>query len=451
MKRLLALALLVFTTACASMPAATPPVVQPDRTVEFTTTCSVIWLQELGREIPAEELQNCIGAARSGMTGEQFQNILRLSDEYKQHQAALEQAKRDAEEAAKTPPLPSKQTFIQQYQGNFGSIKISGCDLHNDSLFDPVLLVRWVDNKECFERMMQAHADRNDNRVVVSPAISYHQGEGGAADVWHEPARFSTFLADIRRHKNKLGETIEPLVIWIQGEHFWPNFLVNGEEGKPSPEQELHFARDIRAMAPAVSDKIAGMAVCWECRHQRDYITVGAYMRAGRLIAELFPNAWHGMHFIQDSSSASSWRCDPAQDPTCPASAAEGDDPIRGNEPNFWRVCRAEGWCDGLLFQFAAGDTYVHPEKYPNYTGQPGALGRWWEIVVRLGNDPVSEATAGGNRHGWVQADVLAFENIYDSYNGNAEAGEQYAIEFCKRALAVGGWGCGSASYRRGR
>ena len=47
-------------------------------------------------------------------------------------------------------PLTPKRQFIEQYQGNFGSIKLTGCGFHNDSLFDPVvLLVTWTSNKPC--------------------------------------------------------------------------------------------------------------------------------------------------------------------------------------------------------------------------------------------------------------------------------------------------------------
>jgi hypothetical protein len=353
--------------------------------------------------------------------------------------------------AGESPRLPGKRAFVENYQGDFGNAKLAGCGLHNDSVFDPVLLPLWLNNRDCFERVLQLKAKNNDNRVVVSPAINYRAGQGGAADLWHDPARFRSFLVDIRSHTNARGETIEPLVIWLQSEHF-SSFLVNDEEGRTDPQQESHFARDIRAMADAVRDAVPATAVCWECRDQRDTITPGAYARAARLIAQLFPDAWHGHHFRKESSSASSWPCRDAGDPACDA---EGDDPFKGQKPDFWVACKAEGWCDGLLFQFADGDAYLHPDRHTNYTGKPGALGRYYEVVARLGNDPRSTATAAGNRHGWPQVDVIAFEFIYDAYHappGRSFDGKppaEYAIEFCKRALEIGGWGCGSASYRR--
>jgi hypothetical protein len=128
----------------------------------------------------------------------------------------------------------------------------------------------------------------------------------------------------------------------------------------------------------------------------------------------------------------------------------EGDDPYRGNELAPWVTCVADGWCDGILYQFHVGDEYLNPDNHPNYTGQPGALGRFFEIAVRMGRDPWSIASKRGSDPRWPLnggVDVLAFEFIYDAYNGRST--EAYGIEFCKRALAIGGWGCGSASYRR--
>ncbi len=73
-----------------------------------------------------------------------------------------------------------KVDFVRNYQGNFGGIKVPGCGFHHDTMFDPVsLLVTWTSNRPCFERAMQAHAERGDNRVVVDPRADYHGGEGG--------------------------------------------------------------------------------------------------------------------------------------------------------------------------------------------------------------------------------------------------------------------------------
>jgi hypothetical protein len=131
--------------------------------------------------------------------------------------------------------------------------------------------------------------------------------------------------------------------------------------------------------------------------------------------------------------------------------ANDRDDPNKGDKAAAWKNCRAEGWCDLLLYQFEVGDPYIHPEDAaPNYTGHPGALGRWYEVAVRLGDDPWSAASANNDRHGWVQAPLVAFEFIYDTYWArDPRATEAYAVEFCRKALDIGGWGCGSASYRR--
>jgi len=165
-------------------------------------------------------------------------------------------------------------------------------------------------------------------------------------------------------------------------------------------------------------------------------------------IRQAFPDAWLGVHLIQGSSSWSSWRCDPLIDATCDPSNAEGDDPNRGNEPKAWERCTAAGWCDGLLFQIEAGDVFLNPHAYPNYTGFDGWAGRYWEIAVRLGNDPWSQASSGGNHHGWVrQVDLIAFEFIYDRFHNRTD--EATLIKRCQEALAIGGWSCGSASWRR--
>ena len=349
------------------------------------------------------------------------------------------------------PPLGTKADFIQHYQGNFGSIKVPDCGFHNDSTFDAVvLLVAWTNNPPCFEKAMQAHAVRGDNRVVVDPRADYHGGQGGGTiDLWHDPVTFARFLKDIRAHVNNRGEHFKVLV-FLAGDGHIGSFLKNGQEGVPDPDAEAHFTRDVRALAAAAAGQIDGTAVCWECRHQRNYLTPGSYERHGKLIAELFPKAWHGQHLKENSSSWSSWKCDPASgDPTCTVanSGMEGDDPNRGKEPVAWIRCLRDGWCDGILFAFEAGDQYLNPAAHPNYTGFPGALGRYWEIVVRLGNDPQSIATAAGNRHGWPQVDVLAFEFIYDAYNNRSD--EAYSVAWCKQALSIGGWGCGSGSWRR--
>ena len=351
------------------------------------------------------------------------------------------------------PPLGAKADFIRNYQGNFGGIKVPGCGFHNDVMFDPVvLLVTWTNNRPCFEKAMQVHAARGDNRVVVDPRADYHGGQGGGPiDLWHDPATFTRFLKDIRAYVNNRGEHFKVLV-FMAGDGHIATFLKDEKEGVPDPEAEAHFARDAGALAAAAADQIDATAVCWECRSQRNYMTAGTYERNGKLIAKLFPTAWHGQHLNDTSLSWSQWRCDPADgDPACTPDNAriEGDDPNRGKGHVAWSRCLREGWCDGLLFEFSSGEPYVKPAAHPNYTGFAGALGRYWEALVRLGNDPKSIATAAGNRHGWPQADVLAFEFIFDAYNNKSD--EAYSIEWCKQALAIGGGGCGSASWRPGK
>jgi len=332
-----------------------------------------------------------------------------------------------------------KVDFIRNYQGNFGGIKMPGCGFHNDTVFDPVsLLVSWVGNRPCFDKAMQAHAERGDNRVVVDPRADYHGGLGGGPiDLWHEPATFARFLKDVRAVKNNRGEPFKVLV-FMAGDGHLPTFLRDGREGLPDADAERHFERDVRALAAAAADRIDGTAVCWECRNQGNYMTAGTYERNGRVVASLFPDAWHGQHL---SANNSSW--------ASAAAGTEGDDPNAGAGPAAWTRCLRDGWCDGLLFQFESGERYLRPAGHPTYTGHAGALGRYWEVAVRLGNDPWSAATAAGNRRGWPQADLLAFEFIFDSYNNRSN--EAYDVEWCRRALALGGWGCGSASWRRPR
>src|SRR4051794_38382701 len=332
-----------------------------------------------------------------------------------------------------------KVDFVRNYQGNFGGIKVPGCGFHNDTMFDPVsLLVTWTSNRPCFERAMQAHAERGDNRVVVDPRADYHGGEGGGPiDLWHDPGTFGRFLKDVRAHTNNRGEPFKVLV-FMAGDGHIASFLKDEREGVPDPEAEAHFARDARALAAAAADHVDATAVCWECRSQRNYMTAGTYERNGKLIAALFPRAWHGQHLNDTSSSWAS-----------AGGSQEGDDPNGGSGSVAWSRCLRDGWCDGLLFEFEAGERYLKPAAYPNYTGFPGAFGRYWELIVRLGNDPQSVATAAGKRRGWPQVDVLAFEFILDAYNNRSD--EAYSVEWCKKALAIGGWGCGSASWRRPR
>jgi hypothetical protein len=329
-----------------------------------------------------------------------------------------------------------KADFVRAYQGNFGGIKVPGCGFHNDVMFDPVsLLVTWTNNRPCFEQAMRAHAARGDNRLVVDPRADYHGGEGGGpVDLWHDPATFARFLRDVRAYKNARGEPFKVLVFMAADGHI-TSFLKDGRAGEPDPAAAAHFEHDLRALAAAAADQVDGTAVCWECRPQGNYMTAGTYERNGRLIAELFPRAWHGQHLTAANNSWAS------------PDRAEADDPTGGPGPAAWIRCLRDGWCDGLLFQFDSGARYLEPASHPNYTGLAGALGRYWEVAVRVGNDPVSAMTAAGARHGWPQVDLLAFEFIFDAYNNRSD--EAYGLEWCRKAMAIGGWGCGSASWRR--
>jgi hypothetical protein len=364
-------------------------------------------------------------------------------------------------------PLLSKDDFLHTYQGDFGNAKLAGCGLFNDSVFDP-LLVLWFDDPACFEKVLALKAARNDNRVVVSLTTDYH-GRYNKYDLWHEPEKFERFLRDVRSHRNAIGEYFKVSVA-LSGDGHIDSFLIGEQPGRPDPAAEAHFKRDVAALARVAGDQIDATMECWECRDQRNYMTPGTYQRLGRFIAEVLPDAVHATHLRAGSSSVASWSCDPdvrgpdgvragdrppGSKDYCADAEKEGDDPYRGSKPGFWASCRAEGWCDALYYQFETGRKYTSPQSQPNYTGHDGAMGRWWEVVVRLGDDPWSAKTSGGNRHGWVQVPVIAFEFIYDGYHtapGGTIGGvppDEYAIEWCKRALALGGWGCGSASYRR--
>jgi hypothetical protein len=356
-------------------------------------------------------------------------------------------------------PAPDRETAIRAYQGNFGSIVLPGCGLPRDMLFDPVVLLRtWTFDRPCFERAIAEHARRGDNRVAIDPRADYN-GDPPVVDLWHEPARFAEYVADIRAHVNSRGEAFEVLLFTAADGHIG-SFI--GSDGRASADALAHWDRDVRALAAALGPTVALVTPCWECRHQRDYAHPATIRAMLQTLRAAFPAAWLGMHLSAGSSSVSSWPCDPdrveggvraqdrpAGDPLfCGAWNAEPDDPYRGDEIRFWRDARAEGIVDGLLYQFEVGDPYLNADAYPCYGGPfPGALCRWWEVVARLGADPWSTATAGGDRHGWPQADVLAFEFIYDAYYGRST--EAAGIAWCQRALAIGGWGCGSASYRR--
>ena len=146
----------------------------------------------------------------------------------------------------------------------------------------------------------------------------------------------------------------------------------------------------------------------------------------------------------------------------CTIDPYDADDPARGNEPGAWAYMRDQGLVDEFLYQFDFGGEWMYAASYPsNPEAAPtldtrGALSRYWDIVVRLGDDPWSLATACATpgycgRRGWRQVPVVAWEAIYDRYwdRDPATVTEAYQNEMCRKALALGGWHCGFASVRR--
>jgi hypothetical protein len=340
-------------------------------------------------------------------------------------------------------PPTAKDEFIHSFQANFGTIKLPGCGLHLDNLFDPFLLIKWQEDRPCYEQMMAQHAVRNDNVIVVDPRSGYHGHND--VDLWHEPERFAEFLRDLRRRTNAKGEHFRTLVFFSGDRHI---------DDMHGAEAREHWKRDVDRLAAAAEPLVDATVPCWECRPQNDYVSAAGYIEMGRYLAQKFPRAVHAQHLVAGANSWSSWPCDPRREQSCTTvPTSDLDDPNRGDKAAAWKNCRAEGWCDLLLYQFDVGDAYLHPEEAePNYTGHPGALGRWFEVAVRLGDDPWSAKSASGDRHGWVQVPIVAFEFIYDTYwSRDPRATEAYAVEFCHKVLEIGGWGCGSASYRRPR
>jgi hypothetical protein len=331
------------------------------------------------------------------------------------------------------PPLVSKDAFIHSFQGNFGTISLPGCGLHMDMLFDPFLLQKFVQDRPCYERMLQAHMDRGDNVVVVSPKSGYHGHND--LDLWHQPDVIAAFLRDVRRHRNNRGEPIRP-IMFMAGDGHIDNMKTAGAFE--------HWQRDIDALAAAAAPYIDSTATCWECRDGQSFVDAATYIRMARYVAEKFPRAVHGPHL---AAQVVSWSGPP-----------EANDPNHGDPIASWVNARREGWADVLYYQFDTGRPYLSPESLPPdpASKQRGAMQRWWEVAVRLGDDPWSRATSlaahpNGDHFGWpVQVPIVAFEFIYDTYwKRDPKATEAYAVEWCKQALAIGGWGCGSASYRR--
>ena len=204
------------------------------------------------------------------------------------------------------PPLISRADFARSYQGNYGSIRLPGCGAPYDTLFDPHILYWWAHDRRCFDAAMDAHASRGDNRIVIDPSDDYNQGHGlpgGDIDMWHDPVRFRAFIDELRSRTNSRGENFGVLLFLAGDAHFGKTMLRGGRTGEPDSAPEEHWHRDLRAMAEATREAVDGTAVCWECRPVTDYMTVGQYERGGRLIARLWPDAWHGQHLTVDASS----------------------------------------------------------------------------------------------------------------------------------------------------
>lgn len=353
------------------------------------------------------------------------------------------------------PPLLDKQTLIRTAQENFGGIKLRGCGLHMDNLFDPFLLERWVNDRSCYERMMDEHARRNDNTVTVDPRAGYH-GQNDI-DVWHRPDVFVSFLRDVRQRTNAAGE------------HFRVRVFLGGDshiEDMRAPGAYEHWQADVRALAAVAEPYVEFVVPCWECRHDNGWLSAKQYYDMLAFAGQQFPRAVHSVHLVAGSSAPSSWPCDPAQAGSC--RSGEGppdndlDDPVRGNEPNAWPYMLDRGMVDEFLYQFNYDGEFRYWSTYPRnedaaaWQETRGALGRWWDIVVRLGDDPWSQQTACAvpgfcGRRGWRQVPVKAWEFIYDFYwdRDPSTVNEEFLKDFCRRALALGAWGCGSASVRR--
>lgn len=353
------------------------------------------------------------------------------------------------------PPLLDKVTLIRTAQENFGAIKLAGCDLHMNALFDPFLLERWVNNRPCFERMMAEHARRNDNTVTVDPRAGYHGFND--IDAWHQPELFTAFIRDVRRHTNAMGE------------HFRVRVFLGGDghiDNMRSPGAFEHWQADVTSLAIYAAPYVEFVVPCWECRHDNSWVSAKLYYDMLAFAGQRFPRAVHSVHLVSGSSAPSSWPCDPFQPGSC--APGEGppsndiDDPARGSEPGAWPYMLNRGLVDEFLYQFDTGGQFMYWPTYPaNADAAPGqdtrgALGRWWDIVVRLGDDPWSRDTACAasgfcGRRGWRQVPIKAWEFIYDRYwdRDPATVTEDFQNAFCRKALALGAWGCGSASVRR--
>jgi len=350
------------------------------------------------------------------------------------------------------PPLIDKTTVIRTAQENFGGIKLAGCGLHLDNLFDPFLLERWVNDRPCFERMMSEHAVRNDNMVSIDPNSGY--SGFNTIDLWHDPATVTAFVRDIRRHRNAVGEPFR-VRLFLGGDAHFPDMRAQGAWE--------HWQRDVSALAAMAAPYVDAVVPCWECRHDNSQASAKIFYDMLAFAGQQFPRAVHSVHLVAGSSAPSSWPCDPLIycAPGDGPPANDADDPVRGNEPNSWVYMLDRGLADEFLYQMDFDRQFRDWQDYPpNPDALPtqdtrGALSRWWDIVVRLGDDPWSTGTACATpgyceRRGWRQVPVKAWEFIYDFYwNRDPKVDEAFLKDYCQHALALGGWGCGSASVRR--
>jgi len=335
------------------------------------------------------------------------------------------------------PPLMDKTALIHGFQGNF-NFKLPNCDLHLDNAFDPYGLWMWINRPDCFRQWLDAHAQRGDNVVAVDPRSGYHGYQD--VDIWHDPSRFAAFLREIRQTTNVRGESLRALVVFGADGHI---------DDMTAPGALDHWKQDVSALAAVARDWIDVTVPCWECRHRGGSeglgfaeVSAATYYEMAAWLVQQFPQAVHGIHLIENSSSPSSWPC---ADCVPPADAA---DPAHGNEIEGWTYMLSRGIADVFLFQVLSGDPYVRMDAYP--PGQ-GSIERVIEVCVRLCDDPVAEQTRAQmneNRHGWPAVPVLWWEFVYDYY-WNKGPDDAMQVRRCQQFLDVGGWGCGSASYRR--
>jgi len=471
MRIYLSVCLLLLTTGCASVrpPRPTPvppPTATQTRTVVVTVRLPDSTIVQAGTGTLSDDFNDVVscewGGDRltcvPGVIQPGWQAYLRVTDVPGMSPFTLRIPQLSADPVmdlgeihlvATDPPLIDKATLIRTSQENFGGIKLPGCGLHMDSLFDPFLLWAWLNNRPCFEQMMAEHAKRNDNLVSVDPAAGYHGNND--ADVWHDPATFVAFLRDVRQHTNALGEPFR-VRVFLGGDAHFPNMR--------EPGAWEHWTADVTALAAVAEPYVDGIVPCWECRHIEEYVSAKGYYDMLAFAGQRFPRALHSVHLVAGSSAPSSWPCDPSIPPCDGPPPDDADDPAKGSEPGAWVYMLDHGLVDEFLYQVDYDNIFRYWQTYPpNPDALPsqdtrGALSRWWDIVVRLGDDPWSTDTACSTpgfcgRRGWRQVPIKAWEFIYDRYWNNAPVTEEFLNDFCRKALALGGWGCGSASIRR--